>query len=114
MHKLTTSQVFAISLVVLGVLVSSTAQLTELFGPEATKYIVSAAGLLVSILSGISAVLTGQGSQIRAVVKMAKDPASPVQGVVTTATLEGKAFVAFISGPIVTAGSVSATELAKP
>lgn len=113
MSKLTTAQIFSIVLVVLGVLVASTGQLTDLFGPQATKYVVSAAGMLMSILSGISAVVTGQTQQIKDVVAMAKDPTSPVQGVITTNSPEGKALAQSIPGPINTAGGEGAIELAK-
>lgn len=113
MNKLTTAQIFSISLVVLGVLVASTGQLTDLFGPQVTKYVVSAAGMLMSILSGISAIVTGQTQQIKDVVAMAKDPTSPIQGVITTATPEGKALASSIPGPINTAGGAGAIELAK-
>lgn len=64
------NQIFAITLVVLGVLAASTAQLNDLVGPTATKTIVSIAGLLTSIISGILGVLTGQASQVKAVQAM--------------------------------------------
>ena len=70
MQNLTRSQKFQIVLCVLGVLVASTGQLTELFGTQITKYIISAAGLGVSTLSGIGAILTGQGAQVQAVQDM--------------------------------------------
>ena len=113
MNNLTTSQKFQIALCVLGVCVASTGQLTDLFGPQVTKYIVSAAGIGVSALSGIGAILTGQSNQIQAVVNMAKDQNSPIQGIITTATPEGKALAQSIPGPIVSAGTSNATELAK-
>jgi len=113
MNSLTLSQKFQIALCVLGVLVASTGQLGDLFGPTVTKYVVSAAGIGVSMLSGIGAILTGQQQQVQAVVDMAKDPKSPVQGVVTTATPEGKALAQSIPGPIFTAGSDKAIETAK-
>lgn len=113
MNKLTTSQKFQIALCILGALVASTGQLTDLFGPAVTKYIVSAAGLMTSLVSGVGAILTGQSSQIQAVVDMAKDKDSPVQGIVTTSTPEGKALAASIPGPIVSAGSTAAVEIAK-
>lgn len=113
MNNLTLSQKFQIALCVLGVLVASTGQLTDLFGPQVTKYIVSFAGISVAMLSGVGTILTGQQSQIQAVVNMAKDEASPVQGVVTTNTPEGKALAQSIPGPIVCAGSNAATEIAK-
>mgnify|MGYP001577391546 CR=1 FL=1 len=113
MSSLTRSQKFQIALCILGVLVASTAQLNELFGPEITKAIVSFAGLGTSVLSGIGAILTGQGQQVQAVVDMAKDDKSPVQGLITTDTPEGKALAASIPGPIVAAGTVAATEMSK-
>jgi hypothetical protein len=133
MNKLTTSQKFQIALGVLGVLVASTGQLTDLFGPQVTKYVVSVAGLGVAMLSTVGAIVTGQGSQIQdvqdmarnnpnsdagkavvqTVVDFAKNPTSPVQGIITTATPEGKALAASIPGPIVTAGSDAAVDIAK-
>jgi hypothetical protein len=113
MYKLTTAQIFSIILVVLGVLVASTGQLTDLFGPSVTKYVVSSAGMLMSILSGISAIVTGQTQQIKDVVEMAKDPTSPVQGIITTNSPEGQALAKSIPGPINTAGGAGAIELAK-
>lgn len=70
MKNLTTAQIFSIILVILGVLVASTGQLNDLFGPTVTKYVVSAAGLMVSMVSGISTILTGQGAQVRDVAAM--------------------------------------------
>lgn len=64
------NQVIAIVLVILGVLVASTAQLTDLFGPIATKTIVSVSSLGMSILSGVLGVMTGQASQLKAVQDM--------------------------------------------
>jgi hypothetical protein len=68
--NLNANQVVAIALVILGVFVASTAQLTDLFGAMAAKYIVSFSGLLMSILSGILGVMTGQSSQVKAVQAM--------------------------------------------
>lgn len=68
--NLTLSQKYQIALVVLGVLVASTGQLTDLFGPQVTKYVVSASGLLIAIVSGIGTIVTGQGQQIQAVQAM--------------------------------------------
>lgn len=64
------SQVLAISIAVLGVLMVSTSQLTDLFGPTVTKSIVSASALLNSILGSILAVITSQGGQVRDVLAM--------------------------------------------
>lgn len=68
--NLTVSQKFQIALCLLGVLLAGTGQLTVLFGQVATSYIVSAAGLLVAAVSGIGAIVTGQGSQLAAVQAM--------------------------------------------
>lgn len=64
------NQIFAIILVVLGVFVASAAQLADLLGPTTAKVIVSVSSLLMSILSGVLGVLTGQASQIKAVQAM--------------------------------------------
>lgn len=114
MNNLTRSQKFQIALCVLGVLVASASQLQVLIGQSATTFTVAAAGLGIALVSGIGAIVTGQGNQIQAVVDMAKDPKSAVQGIVTTATPEGKALAASIPGPIVAAGSAAATDIAKP
>jgi hypothetical protein len=114
MNNLTRSQKFQIALCLLGVLIAGTSQLDALFGQAITTRIVAAAGLLIAAVSGVGAIVTGPGQQIQAVVDMAKNQASPVQGIITAATPEGKALAASIPGPIVTAGSSAATELSKP
>lgn len=68
--NLNRGQVLSIVILVLGVLVASTSQLTDLFGPRVTKDIVSVSTLLMSILAGINSILQGQGSQIAAVSAM--------------------------------------------
>lgn len=68
--NLNLNQIIAIIVVILGVFVASTAQLTDLFGPLVAKTVVSASGLLMSVLSGILGVLTGQASQVKAVQSM--------------------------------------------
>lgn len=70
---LTRNQILAIILAVLGVLMASTAQLTDLFGPSATKSIQSVAGIANSVLASILAVITGQSGIIK--------DASSMQGV---------------------------------
>lgn len=70
MNDLTRSQIFQIILCLLGVLIAGTGQLTVLFGQVATSYIVSAAGLAVAGVSGVGAIVTGQGSQVQAVQAM--------------------------------------------
>lgn len=110
---LNAKQILSIVMVVLGVMTASTAQLTDLFGPGTTKAIIGLAGMANSILAGILAIFNSQSSTIRDVVNMAKDPASPVQGVVTTSNEEGRALAKSIEGPIMSAGTQGATDIAK-
>lgn len=63
-------QVISIILAVLGVLMVSTTQLTELFGPGPTKIIVSTAGMLNSILASVMAIITSQSGLIKDVQAM--------------------------------------------
>lgn len=63
-------QALAIAGAVLSVLMISTAQLTDLFGPEPTKVIVSAAALLNTMFSSILAVVTGQAGMVKDVLAM--------------------------------------------
>lgn len=70
MNNLNRGQVLSITIVILGVLVASTSQLTELFGPGVTKYIVSASTLCMSIMAGINTILQSPSSQIAAVKEM--------------------------------------------
>ena len=52
-------------------------------------------------------------AKVAEVVALAAQPKSPVQGVITTSDAAGKAMAASIQGPIVSAGTSSATEIAK-
>lgn len=63
--SLTRNQILAIVIAVLGVLMASTAQLTDLVGPGATKTIQSTAGILNSVLASVLAVITGQSGIIK-------------------------------------------------
>lgn len=63
-------QWLSIALVVLGVLTASAAQLTDLFGPAATKTIVSASTLLMSMLAGAQGLISGQSSLVKDVQAM--------------------------------------------
>lgn len=63
-------QALSIAIAVFGVLVASTSQLDQLFGPTITKDIVSASTMFMSLLASINMVLQGQGSQIAAVQAM--------------------------------------------
>jgi|SRR5882762_5965659 len=115
-----TAQKLALAISVLGFLAGAGTQLTDIFAPLGSfapvivKEIVSLSGFGTGILGIILANTTGKGSQIAAVVEMAKDPASKVQGIITTADAEGKKLAQSIQGPIVPAGSAAATDLAKP
>jgi hypothetical protein len=114
------AQILALTIGILGFVATGGTQLTDIFAPLGSaapvvvKEIVSLAGFISGILGIMLTFLTGQGAQIKSVVDMANDPKSPVQGIITTATPEGKALAVSIPGPIVSAGSSQATELAKP
>lgn len=70
MKNLTPIQWLGITLIVLGALTGSTAQLTTLFGATVTPIIVSASTLLMSILGGVVTFIGGQSSQLAAVQAM--------------------------------------------
>lgn len=59
--------ILAICGAVLSVLMVSTAQLTDLFGPGVTKSIISVAGLTNMILNSITVALSTQGSLVKEV-----------------------------------------------
>lgn len=118
--NLTLPQKLGLAIALLGFLATAGTQLTDIFAPFGSaapvivKEIVSLSGFVSGILGIVLATVSTQTNAIKAVVEMAKDPASPVQGVITTNDGAGKALAASIVGPIVAAGSNSATELAKP
>lgn len=62
--------ILAICGAVLSVLMVSTAQLTDLFGPGITKSIISVAGLTNMILNSITVALSTQGSLVKEVAAM--------------------------------------------
>lgn len=68
--KLTPLQIIGIVLIVNGALIGSAAQLTDLFGPQVAKYIISVASLGNSIFGGIVTMISGQGAQIKNVLAM--------------------------------------------
>lgn len=68
--NLTPLQIIGIILAVNGALTGATAQLTDLFGPNVAKDIVSVASLGSAILGGIITSMSGQASQIRNVLAM--------------------------------------------
>lgn len=115
-----TAQKLGLTIGILGFVGGASTQLTDILAPFGSmapvivKEIVSLAGFVSGIFGIMLTFTTGQDSQIKSVVEMAKDPTSPVQGVITTATEAGKALAASIPGPIVTAGSTAAVELSKP
>lgn len=63
-------QVLAIILAVLGVLMVSTTQLTDLFGPHVAKTVVSVAGLMNSILASVLAIISSQAGLLKDVQAM--------------------------------------------
>lgn len=63
-------QITLIISAILGALTTSTAQLTDLFGADIAKYIISMAGLCNTILSIIIATISGQGSMVKDVHDM--------------------------------------------
>ena len=117
--NLTTTQKIGLAIGILGFLASAGTQLTDIFAPFGslapliTKEIISVSTLVSGVLGIVLTFLTGQQSQIKSVVQMAKDPNSPIQAIITTASPDGKALAASIPGPIVAAGTDKATELSK-
>lgn len=63
-------QLIGITIAVLGVLMVSTSQLTDLFGPTVTKSITAVAALLNSILGATLAVITSQTGTVKDVLAM--------------------------------------------
>lgn len=63
-------QLIAITIAVLGVLMVSTSQLTDLFGPVITKSITAVAALLNSVLGATLAVITSQTGTVKDVLAM--------------------------------------------
>jgi len=114
-----TAQKLALIIGILGFVATGGTQLTDIFAPLGSvaplivKEIVSLAGFTSGVLGIVLTFTTGQQSQIKAVVDLAKDDKSPLQGVITSNTPEGRALAASIPGPIVTAGGAQAIELAK-
>lgn len=100
MINLNRGQLLSIAIAILGVLIASTAQLTDLFGPIATKTIVSTASLVMSMLGVINTTLQGQGSQIQAVKDMGVEQlvvgrdASPMLAKMAVSQDENKVVVA--------------------
>lgn len=62
---LTRNQIIAIIIAILGVLMASTAQLTDLFGPHVTRIIQSVASITNTGLAAVLAIITGQSGIIK-------------------------------------------------
>lgn len=63
-------QIISIIGAIVSVLMVSTAQLTDLFGPGVAKEIVSVAGLLNMTLQSVMVAITSQGSTVKDVLAM--------------------------------------------
>lgn len=63
-------QGISVVVAVLGVLVISSAQLTDLLGPTVAKAVISLSSLAMSILSGIQVALTSQGATVKDTLAM--------------------------------------------
>lgn len=68
--NLNRNQILAITIAVLAVLMASTAQLTDLFGHAMAQNIISAAGIVNGMLSGVLAIVTGQAGMVKDVRAM--------------------------------------------
>jgi hypothetical protein len=64
------NQIMAIIIAILGVLIGSASQLTDLFGPNVAKTAISVASLANSILASVLAVVTSQSATVKAVAAM--------------------------------------------
>ena len=70
MMNLSTVQILALILVILGAITGGTGQLTEIAGPGVTRILVATASLATTIISGFIMVLTGQSSIVKSVQAM--------------------------------------------
>jgi|SRR5882757_641517 len=70
LKNLTAVQILGIILVVNGALIGSTAQLTDLMGPNAAHVIVSICSLGNAVLGGLVTMFSGQGAQVKSVLAM--------------------------------------------
>lgn len=68
--NLNAKQIISIAGAILGVLMISTSQLTDLFGAGTAKTVTSVAALVNTILSSVMAVITSQGSTVKEVLAM--------------------------------------------
>lgn len=113
--NLTLNQKIAFAVAVASFLAAggSASDLTTLFGAMGAKYIIACASISAGIGALFLGMFTSQNNQIKDVVAMASNPLSPVQGIVTTATQEGKDLAKSIPGPIYAAGTNKAIEVGK-
>lgn len=115
------NQRLAIYVAVAAFLGSASTQVTDILLPvmspamaaAVTKSFTALCGIVAGVGASVLAFFTSKQNVVSDVVQMAKDPTSPVQGVITSNTPEGNALAQSIPGPIVTAGGASAVELAK-
>ncbi len=63
-------QIISIVGAIVSVLMVSTSQLTDLFGPGVAKTVISVAGLVNMILSSVMAAITSQGGTVHDVLNM--------------------------------------------
>lgn len=75
--NVTPMQWLGILLVINGAMIGSTAQLTDLFGPNAVKIIVAICSLGNSICGGVITFLSGQGSMLKSVANF--DGVEPIR-----------------------------------
>lgn len=121
--NLTFNQKLAIAVAVLGVIAAGSTQLSDILAPfmdpnaatAITKSITALCALVGAALASVLAMFTGQQNLIKDVARLASDPKSPIQGVITTNTPEGVRVASQITGgQIAPAGTTQATEMAKP
>lgn len=68
--NLTGKQLLLITSAVLSALVAASAQLTDIFGPTTAKSLISIISLSNTVLTSITAAMSGQGSLVRDVAAM--------------------------------------------
>lgn len=116
MNNFTFNQKIAFAVAVFSFLAAggSSTDLVTLLGATGAKYTIAFASLCAGIGGLFLSMVTGNLNIVKDAVKLANDPSSPIQGVITTNDKQGKELAAAIDGPIVSAGSSAATEIAKP
>ena len=77
LKNITPLQWLGILLVINGAMIGSTAQLTDLFGPNVVKIIVAVCSLGNSIGGGLVTFLSGQGSLVKTVAAMTGEDGKP-------------------------------------